>query len=353
MITYKTGNLLEAPVEALVNTVNTEGVMGKGIALQFKSAFPDNAKVYSQATKTGAVKLGEVLAVKVNPIGPVRYVINFPTKANWRYPSQIAWIKSGLIDLREKLLTLDIKSVAIPPLGCGNGGLNWSEVQPLIESILSDLQLDILIYEPSAEVQKALKKEEKTSASRLTPVRAMLLYLLYRYRALGEFTSEFAAEKLSYFLQRFGEKQLKLDFKKGIYGPYSSKVRNVLYAINGYYIKGFEQKDARPFEPLELLVDKSSEVEAYITSNISTEEIQRLKILAQFIRGFESPYGLELFATIDFLINEYKSSDPEVIRQGLGNWSHRKAGLFKDEHIQLALGHLLQYAEQLYPDLGA
>jgi len=179
------------------------------------------------------------------------------------------------------------------------------------------------------------------------------LHLLYRYRALGEFTSEFAAEKLSYFLQRFGDKQLKLDFKKGTYGPYSAKVRHVLYAINGYYIKGFEQKDAKPFEPLELLVDKSPEVEQFIVSNLSNEEIQRLKTLAQFIQGFESPYGLELLATIDFLVNEYKSSDAKIIRQGLGKWSQRKSGLFNAEHIQLALGHLLQYSEQLYPDLRA
>ena len=204
MITYKTGNLLDAPVQALVNTVNTVGVMGKGIALQFKNSFPENAKVYTDAVKEGKVKLGEVLVVSVNPIGTVRYIINFPTKGHWRYPSKLAWVQSGLEDLKQKLQEYNITSVALPPLGCGNGGLKWDEVKPVIENALKDLPIDITVYEPSADVQQILKKEEKLSASRLTPVRAMLLQLLYHYRALGEFTSEFAAEKLSYFLQRFG-----------------------------------------------------------------------------------------------------------------------------------------------------
>src|SRR6187402_1584473 len=133
MITYKTGNLLEAPVEALVNTVNTVGVMGKGIALQFKTTFPENYKVYVDAVKNGSVQLGKVLVVPVNPIGKVKYVINFPTKGHWRFPSKIAWIESGLKDLKDKIKEQGIHSVALPPLGCGNGGLDWEQVRPLIE----------------------------------------------------------------------------------------------------------------------------------------------------------------------------------------------------------------------------
>jgi O-acetyl-ADP-ribose deacetylase (regulator of RNase III) len=352
MITYKTGNLLDAPVQALVNTVNTVGVMGKGVALQFKTAFPENAKVYIDAVKEGKMKLGEVLIVPVNSMTSVKYIINFPTKGHWRYPSRIAWIKSGLEDLHQKLLTYNIKSVALPPLGCGNGGLSWSEVKPAIESALAGLPTEILVYEPTVEILEILKREEKTTASRLTPVRAMLLQLLYRYRALGEFTSEFAAEKLSYFLQRFGDRQLKLNFQKGVYGPYSGKVRHILYAINGYYLKGYEQKDAKPFEPLQLIVEKSFEVKEFLEKNLTIEDKRRLETVGSFIEGFESPYGLELLATVDYLIEENQSLNEEIIKAGLQEWSLRKLELFKEQHIRLALEHLKKYSQQLYPDIA-
>ncbi len=346
MITYKTGNLLDASVHALVNTVNTIGVMGKGIALQFKNAFPENAKAYTDAVREGKVKLGQVLIVPVNPIGTVKYIVNFPTKGHWRYPSKLSWIKSGLQDLKQKIVETNITSIALPPLGCGNGGLDWNEVKPVIEKTLGDLTIDIIVYEPSSDVQEILKNEEKPSSSRLTPVRAMLLQLLYHYRALGEFTSEFAAEKLSYFLQRFGESQLKLNFQKGVYGPYSGKVRHVLYAVNGYYLKGFEQKNAKPFEPLEIIVEKASEVQEFIKNTLSFEEQQRLQEVAKFIQGFESPYGLELLATVDFLIEQENSFDSTLILQKL--WSDRKKNIFPQQHIELAIKHLSNSKEYLY-----
>ncbi|WP_096356780.1 hypothetical protein [Mucilaginibacter gotjawali] len=154
----------------------------------------------------------------------------------------------------------------------------------------------------------------------------MLLYLLYKYRALGEFASEFAAEKLSYFLQRFGETQLKLDFKKGLYGPYSGKVRHVLYALNGYYIKGYEQKEAKPFETLELVASKRDEVKDFIDKSASMIEKERLDKVAEFIQGFESPYGLELLATVDFLSHTDSLTEAESIKKEL--WSQRKKTYF-------------------------
>jgi hypothetical protein len=163
-----------------------------------------------------------------------------------------------------KIIGTPIESIAIPPLGCGNGGLEWTIVKEEIENALHDLPADIQVYEPSAEIKEMLASQEKPAAARLTPVRAMLLFLLYRYRVMGEHASEFAAEKLSYFLQRAGEKQLRLEFTKGYYGPYSGKVRHVLYALNGYYLRGFEQKAAKPFEPLEIIVERSYEVMEFI-----------------------------------------------------------------------------------------
>jgi O-acetyl-ADP-ribose deacetylase (regulator of RNase III) len=348
MITYKEGNILDAKVDALVNTVNTVGVMGKGIALQFKYQFPENYKIYKAAADRGEIATGKVQVVPVQDMNSVKYVINFPTKQHWRNPSKLIWIKEGLIDLRKQLVDHGIKSIAIPPLGCGQGGLKWEDVKPLIEFTLADLDIDALIFEPTLFIKEALKKEDRISAAKLTPARAMLLSLLYQYRALGEFASEFAAVKLGYFLQRFGETQLKLKFVKGAYGPYSNEVRFVLYTLNGYYLKGYEQKDAKPFEALELIASKKDEVQQYINNSTSSEEKHRLQHVTKFIEGFESPYGLELLATVDMIINETRSQDAELIKMKL--WSERKQNLFPLNHIQLAINHLNTYKEILYKD---
>jgi len=340
MITYKTGNILDAKVSALINTVNTVGVMGKGIALQFKNAFPHNFTVYSEAVKRKEIKTGEVQVVPVSSLNGVQYIINFPTKDHWRYPSKLEWITAGLHDLQKKIYAYHIESIALPPLGCGNGGLDWKIVKAEIEKALSGLPIEIQVYEPSGEIKEMLAKQEKPSAARLTPVRAMLLLLLYRYRAMGEHASEFAAEKLSYFLQRAGETQLKLEFTKGYYGPYSGKVCHVLYALNGYYLKGFEQKATKPFEPLEVVIERSDEVMEYIETKLNAVEKSHLDKVLKLIKGFESPYGLELLATVDFLIYETGNNDPRSLAEAIQLWSKRKSEMFSLEHINLATKHL-------------
>lgn len=340
MITYKTGNLLNAPTEVLVNTVNTVGVMGKGIALQFKKAFPEVFKAYSEAVKQGVITIGKVQVVPLKIVDGPRYVINFPTKQHWRSPSQLAWIEAGLLDLKQQLAAHNIQSVALPPLGCGNGGLRWNEVKALIEQTLADSSVDIQVYEPSEAVKTILKAETTPKNQKLTPARAMLLTMLHRYRALGEEASEFAAEKLSYFLQRFGETQLKLDFTEGYYGPYSGKVRHVLYALNGFYLRGFEQKQAEPFEALELAVQHKPLVDTYVAQQLSATQKKRLEQVGSLISGFESPYGLELLATVDFAMNETGDCEPEKILIYIRQWSARKANMFSKPHIALAIDHL-------------
>lgn len=340
MITYRTGNILDAKASALVNTVNTVGVMGKGIALQIKNAYPENFRAYAEAVKRGEIRTGAVQVVQVSSLSGVRYIVNFPTKNHWRYPSKIEWIRDGLSDLRRKIVDTSIDSIAIPPLGCGNGGLDWKTVKAEIENALHDLPVDVQVYEPSAEIRELLAMQEKPVAARLTPVRAMLLLLLYRYRAMGEHASEFAAEKLSYFLQRAGETQLKPEITKGYYGPYSGKVRHVLYALNGYYLKGFEQKAAKPFEPLEIIVERSGEVMEYIAHKLNSVENAHLEKVLALIRGFESPYGLELLATVDFLINETGETDPQALMRSLNQWSARKSSIFPVGHVRMATEHL-------------
>lgn len=350
MITYKTGNLLAAQVEALVNTVNTVGVMGKGIALQFREQFPENYKQYRAAVKNGELRIGRMFVTEMQRVDQLRYIINFPTKQHWKASSQMAYIREGLQDLRRVLAEKNIRSVAIPPLGCGNGGLNWNEVRPLIEAALADLDMEIVLFEPSADIAERLEKESQPRSAELTPTRAMLLYLLYRYRHLGEYASEFAAEKLMYFLQRLGERQLKLDFQKHHYGPYSGKVRHVLYKLNGEYITGMAQKNNRPFEILTLVPDRKQEVERYLASAIGKEEKKRLEALSGLIEGFQSPAGLELLASLDFLIREKNSTDKAVLYGALQAWSPRKKRIFTDYQVGVGLQRLLQYKEVLYPE---
>jgi O-acetyl-ADP-ribose deacetylase (regulator of RNase III) len=343
MITYKTGNILEANTEAVVNTVNTVGVMGKGIALQFKRNFPDNFKAYKAAVGRNEVETGKMFIYPNSLIENPKFIVNFPTKEHWRNASEISWIDEGLQDLRKRIPDLGIKSIAIPPLGCGQGGLNWSLVKPLIISSLKDLDIEIVLYEPSEKVKQELKKQTDTSASKLTDSRAMLLTLLYNYRSMGEEASEFASEKLCYFLQLMGETQLDMDFVEGHYGPYSGKVRFLLDAVNGYYIKGMEQMDVKPFEALELVVEKKPEVEKYIKQRLTKDQKAHLEKLSNLIDGFQTTYGLELLATVDFIRRKYKVETPEEISSQLSKWSHRKAELFPLQHVQIANDHLQGY----------
>lgn len=158
MITYTTGNLLDANVDALVNTVNTVGVMGKGIALMFKERFPKNMLEYVKACKLNEVVIGKMFITETNELISPRWIVNFPTKQHWRNPSELSWVKEGLIDLRKFILSNNVKSIAIPPLGAGNGGLNWEEVKPLIEKTLSDIEgCNIVIFEPIKKYQSITK----------------------------------------------------------------------------------------------------------------------------------------------------------------------------------------------------
>lgn len=337
MISYVSGNILDANADVLVNTVNAVGVMGKGIALQFKKHYPMNYEAYRNAVKQGIVKPGKVFLYPINTTGKVKYIANFATKGHWRYPSQLRWIKTGLEDLKKQIAALNIDSVAIPPLGCGQGGLDWRKVKVLIEDELKDLPLTIYAYEPSNSIRETLKEEPLKKIPKLTPVRAMLLYLFYRYQILGEDITEFVGEKLSYFLYRTGEARLKLAFKEGYYGPYSGQVRNILFAVNGYYIKGFEQMDVKPFDPLELVFERKDEVDSYVKRELSDTERERIYKVEKLINGFETPYGLELLASVDYINQKYGSANFNTIRMEIGRWSQRKNNMFTDEHIQLAL----------------
>src|SRR5690606_33625803 len=201
MINYVTGNILDSEAQAIVNTVNTLGVMGKGIALQFKKAYPNNYKSYSVACKNNEVVVGKMfVTIDSNISSGEKIIINFPTKRDWRKPSEYVYIEDGLDDLIDVIKHNQIKSIAIPPLGAGNGGLKWEKVKKIIEDKLSNFNIEIFVYEPTSKIVEKLKKERV----KLTDARALLLYVLYDLVKNGEYVSEFSSEKVSYFLQRFG-----------------------------------------------------------------------------------------------------------------------------------------------------
>lgn len=337
MIKYKTGDILESNAEALVNTVNTVGVMGKGIALQFKNAFPSNFKEYVNACKTKDIEIGKLFVFKDSNLKTgAKYIINFPTKRDWRKPSEYSFIESGLDDLKRVIEKYDIKSIAIPPLGAGNGGLEWEKVKRIIEEKLGSLDREIIVYEPSLFIKEQLKNERV----KLTDARALLLYVLYDLVRNGEYVSEFSSEKVCYFLQKFGAKKyFNLDFSPNFYGPYSGKVRFVLNVLNGSYVMGYSDMNKKPFEPLTLVADGYDVVKKHVEENPELHNIAQKTI--NFLGGFYSDFALELLSSIDLIANKHNTFEREIISEQLKLWSDRKSNMFSNpRYIDISIRQL-------------
>ena len=351
MITFVTGDLLSDNAQALVNTVNTVGVMGKGIALQFKEQYPENYILYKKACKEGKIAIGQIFITDISNLSGRKLIVNFPTKTTWRKPSEYVYIEKGLLDLKNKIQELKIQSIAIPPLGSHNGGLDWFRVKEMIIGSLNDVDCDIRIYEPTAAIVDRLKSERV----RLTPARAMLLDVLCDVVAYGEFISVFAAEKIVYFLQRFGaQNDFNIKFERGYYGPYSGgKIAHVLYYLNGSYLKGMAGMQTKPFDEIWLL----DETPQYIKEYLNHSENRKYKEIADrtktFLRGFYSNYSLELLSTVDYILylekfetNIYKLNLDEqytVINNIISSWNPRKQCLFNgSKFLPIILKHLRQ-----------
>lgn len=344
MVQLITGNLLDSTAEALVNTVNTVGVMGKGIALQFKNRFPNNYKVYKKACDDGSFDVGQVLVIHDGDLLHNKTIINFPTKKHWRSPSKYEYISTGLVALKEALKKHQIKSVAIPPLGCGNGGLDWDKVKNLIMESLNDVDAEVYLYTPNAKIKEVLQKENKSKEVKLTDARAMLLYLLFEYEKSGDQSSLLVANKLAYFLQRSGE-ELRLKFEPYHYGPYSVQLNHVLLYLNGTYLKGLEQNEAKPFESLELNYEKLDEIRNYIEEKLSREKKERLDKVLKLVQGFESAFSLELLSTVDYISRNDSNSDVNHILCKINSWSERKSDLFTERYVEIAKEHLGHYSD--------
>lgn len=338
MITVRRGNLIEADAEALVNTVNCEGFMGKGIALQFKKAFPDNFKAYQQACRAGMVRPGRMFNFPTHSLTNPRYIINFPTKRNWREKSKIEDIESGLKTLVEEVRRLDLSSIAVPPLGSGLGGLDWRQVRPLIERAFGELpDVRVMLFEPAGAPHAKLMPV-RTKRPNMTVARALFVKLMEQYSAMAYRLTLLEIQKLAYFLQESGE-PLRLKYVAHIYGPYAHNLNKVLETLDGHFIRGYGDSQ-KPDQEIELLPGAIDVADRFLSE--SKESATRLARVANLIDGFETPYGMELLASVHWVaIHESPpAGDASDAVQYVQRWNDRKKQMFKPEHVNIAWGRL-------------
>lgn len=332
MIEEAKGNLLEADAEAIVNTVNTVGVMGKGIALQFKQAWPENFKAYAKACKEGKVEPGRMFVFELGGMVNPRFIINFPTKRHWRQKSRIEDVERGLKALVETIREHDIRSVAVPPLGCGNGGLAWSEVRPMIEQAFAELpDVRVLLFGPHG-APDARAMPVRTKPAKMTEARALFIKLMEQYSSLHYRRTLLEVQKLAYFLQEAGQ-NLRLKYQAGHYGPYADNLNKVLEVMEGHFIRGYGDSQ-KPDAEIDLLPGAVEQANRFLSAHAEAQE--RLKAVSRLIEGFETPYGMELLATVHWLAHRQGVNGPEAARERVQSWNPRKARLMKPRHIEKA-----------------
>jgi len=342
MIRNATGNLLQADVEALVNTVNCDGFMGKGIALQFKQAWPENFDVYAKACRAEAVRPGRMFIWETGRMVNPRYIINFPTKRHWREKSRIEDIRDGLRALVEEVRRLGIKSIAVPPLGCGNGGLDWKDVRPLIESAFADVpDVNVQMFSPlGAPAAKAMPVN--TRKPDMTISRALFVRAMHQYEALSYRLTLLEIQKLMYFLQEAGE-PLKLRFQAGLYGPYAANLNKVLERMEGHLIRGYGDSQ-KPDTEIELLPNAVKEADTFLKNH----PIPRTRVnkVSDLIQGFETPYGMELLSSVHWVCTHQKprATTHEKAIALVHGWNERKQKMFRAEHIVIAFQRLRELA---------
>jgi O-acetyl-ADP-ribose deacetylase (regulator of RNase III) len=340
------GNLLEADTEAIVNTVNTVGVMGKGIALQFKQAFPENYKLYKAACDAGEVLTGKIFVYDAHSLGPRRYVLNFPTKRHWRGKSRIEDIRSGLSDLISQIKKLEIESIALPALGCGNGGLDWDDVRPLIYDAFERLpSVEVLLFPPTGAPSPD-SMPVHTSAPNMTRGRAALVALINGYveKARSERVeasdgaSLLEIQKLMYLLQAVGT-PMRLSYTKAQYGPYAENLNHQLQRMEGHLIRGYGDRTQRvlDFHPIRLTKGATTAADEWMAKNDEKSLKESIDRVLDVIDGFASPYGLELLSTTHWVMSELQSTASHAnVVSTVQDWSRRKAQIFTERHILIA-----------------
>jgi len=332
------GNLLEADAEALVNTVNCVGYMGKGVALQFKQAFPENFKFYARACERAELRPGKMLVYETGAMRPPRYIINFPTKQHWRGKSRIEDIEAGLVALVEEIKARGIRSIAVPPLGCGHGGLDWSDVRLRIVRALEAVpDVRVMLFEP-AGAPAAVAMPVRTERPEMTPARALFVKIIQRYMVLAYRLTLLEIHKLAYFLQEAGQ-PLRLNYEEGHYGPYAANLNKVLERIEGHFTRGYGDSQ-RPDAEIELIDGAVAQADAFLTDK--DDEHKRLDAVSELIEGFETPYGMELLSSVHWVAThrDPPATTAATAVAAIHGWNARKRRMFSAEHIETAWARL-------------
>ena len=338
MICFKSGDILAEDAEVLVNTVNCVGVMGRGIALQFKKAFPGNFRVYAEACERGEVRPGRMFVFETGTLTNPRYIVNFPTKRHWRGNSRIEDIDAGLKDLARVVRERGIRSIAVPPLGSGLGGLEWSDVRPRVEKALRGFNnLDVVIFEPRGATE-AESMVRSHAVPKMTTGRAALVRLMDQYLngLLDPFVTLLEVHKLMYFMHVAGQR-LKLKYTKGLYGPYAENLRHVFNAVEGHFISGYGDGGDKPDKLLELVPGAIEDAARVLRRSHATRK--RFDRVTDLVDGFESAFGLELLSTVHWvLVHESPTSQDELVAL-IYAWNDRKRR-FSRRQIELAADRL-------------
>jgi O-acetyl-ADP-ribose deacetylase (regulator of RNase III)/uncharacterized protein YwgA len=337
-VTFKTGNLFSDKSDALVNTVNCVGVMGKGVALEFKRRWPDNYKVYKKACDSRELRPGRMLIFELaNLFGKSepKFIVNFPTKDHWRAKSKLEYISSGLDALVSDIKKYRIKSIALPPLGCGNGGLDWNVVRPMMLEKLSELEgVNVSIYGP---LKGGDDPEYVETHLRMTTGRAIFL------KAIAALETRFdgaldrlSLQKIAYFLQVMGV-PLNLEFNKNLYGPYSEALKKAVVALEDDYklIAGFQaEREAH------VTSAGYAAAEDFLKTNEHNDAV--IESLAKLVDGFETPYGLELLSTVHKVATSSSGEKGDISRitAEMLALERNKRNVFPEDEIRLAFKRL-------------
>lgn len=323
MIQYVTGNIFESKAECLVNTVNCEGYMGKGIAYQFKMRYPQNNKDYVRACKSGELRIGTIHFFFEEGI----WIINFPTKDKWREKSRISYVEIGLDRLVDFIYEKKPTSVAIPPLGCGNGGLDWNEVKGIIDNKLSVVkdQCDILVFEPSVSYRAVPKEAPQINVSGL-----VLLKIRMNLQKFNKIRLQKASFLLNYYL---GEEYFK--FEKWNYGPYSHSIDIVARSL-GEYQKYYNLTNSE---------DTYNQLYNVICSKKTEDKMRKLlpaiEKATRYVNKISTDKKLEGVSTVLYLIQKNdKKLDENGIVSCFKDWSEDKANRFSEEYIKGCIDYL-------------
>ncbi|SEF39805.1 O-acetyl-ADP-ribose deacetylase (regulator of RNase III), contains Macro domain [Eubacterium ruminantium] len=321
MIRYITGNLFNSDADCIVNTVNCEGYMGKGIAYQFKLRFPENNKKYVEYCKAGKLCPGKLLTYKEKG----KIIVNFPTKDKWRNPSLMEYIIDGLDEFVRIIPELNIRKIAMPPLGCGNGGLNWEEVKNVIEDKFKDYNIEVELYEPMAGKYKLVQNEQMTVYD----------LLLLRVRGKLDNVSSLRFQKTFFFANYYGGVNL-FSFARGRYGPYSKELYKAAVRIGDYQkSNGLTSSEETYSAIYQVICSKKVDSQLYKLNKVVDKALD-------LVNGIENDKLLEGTATALYLIRDERMVDKVEILRAFREWSEDKAERFKEAVIEECLDKLEQ-----------